>query len=104
MRDSKRWRPVAAAFRLGGEPAERAPLGRWDYWTDAWPTRAVAPGPGRSAALSTAAVKVGWMQKTVASFEVCGVLLRQVAGFAPFSMIVREGVVTVVKLVPNAPG
>jgi hypothetical protein len=48
-------------------------------------------------------VKVGWMQKMLTRVESCGVPLRQAAGFAPFSMIVRAGVVTVVKLVPNAP-
>src|SRR5438132_13581685 len=63
-------------------------LGRYGRsW--AVPGSETAPGPGRSPAASTVALKVGWMQKMLTNVEAWPAPSLRVPAGAPVSVIVR---------------
>ena len=55
------------------------------------PGREVAPGPGRSPAESTVALKAGGMPKTLTRVRGCAAPSVRQPGVAPFSVMVRAG-------------
>src|SRR5437899_6477532 len=79
---SEHWRAGLDPSGLGGAAA------RTVYWSWAIPGSETAPGPGRSPAASTVALKVGGMQKMLTSVEGCPAPSLMSPATEPVSVIV----------------